>query len=394
MRYTEAMKRIGLMIERHWHYGRRLCEGIAAVSRETGGLSLEFLAWDAIRDMKVLRTFDGFIARIRSDAMASALKASGRPVVDVYSGESRRGFVLVDQNAALIGRLAVRHFTEHHFRSFGFCGYANQNYSVLRREAFVRELERRRLPCCVFEERSLTANRFGQTIFDTGSYDSGIDRTSLARWLRTLEKPVAVFCAHDLVALDLTRTCREIGLEVPREVAVLGVDDDPLLCDFSNPTLSSIDPNPFEIGRQAARSLIQWIAAPAHKPEDIRPAPVGIVERMSTRTYPFPEPWLTDALVFIRQNVAKNLNASDVIAFLKLSHTTVGKAFRARLGSSVRQEIARVRIEEAKRLLEQTSLPLADVCREAGFSSKAYFTAAFREATDTTPLAWRRTHRL
>lgn len=377
------------MIERHWHYGRRLCEGIAAVSRETGDLSLEFLSWDTIRDVKTLRRFDGFIARVRSAAMASALRAAGRPVVDVYSGESRRGFVLVDQNAALIGQLAVRHFTEHHFANFGFCGYANQNYSVLRREAFVRELARRDLPCSVFEETSLTADKFGQTIFDKGAYDSGIDRKSLARWLRALGKPVAVFCAHDLVALDLTRTCREIGLEVPREIAILGVDDDPLLCDFSNPTISSIDPNPFEIGRQAARTLVRWIDAPARQPEDIRPAPAGIVERMSTRAYPFPEPWLTDALVYIRRNVAQNLNAADVISFLKLSHTTVEKAFRARLGTSVRQEIARVRIDEAKRLLEQTALPLVDVCRQAGFSSKAYFTAAFRQATGTTPLAWR-----
>ena len=383
------MKRIGLLIERHWHYGRRLCEGIAAVSRETGGLSLEFLAWDAIRDRKSLRRFDGFIARVRGPGMANALKAAKRPVVDVYSGESRRGFALVDQNAELIGQLAVRHFTEHCFTNFGFCGYANQNYSVLRREAFARELARRGHPCSVFEERSLTADKFGETIFDTGSYDSGIDRKSLARWLRTLAKPVAVFCAHDLVALDLTRTCREIGLDVPREVAILGVDDDPLLCDFTNPTLSSIDPNPFEIGRQAARTLVRWIGDPAHRPEDVRPAPVGIVERMSTRAYPFPEPWLKDALLYIRQNVAANLNASDVIQFLKLSHTTVEKAFRARLGTSVRQEIARVRLDAAKRLLEQTPLPLADVCRQAGFSSKAYFTAAFRQATGTTPLAWR-----
>lgn len=383
------MKRIGLMIERHWHYGRRLCEGIAAVSREAGTLSLEFLDWNAIQDRKLLRTFDGFIARIRSPEMATRLKAAGRPVVDVYSGESQHGFVLVDQNAPLISQLAVRHFTEHHFTHFGFCGYANQNYSLLRRKAFVQALARYHYSCSLFEEQSLTTNQFGQTIFDKGTYDSGIDKKALSRWLRTLEKPVAIFCAHDLVALGLALVCREIGLEVPREVAILGVDNDPLLCDFTNPTISSIDPNPFEIGQQAARTLIRWIDDPVHPPEDIQPAPIGIVERMSTRSYPFPEPWLTDALVFIRQNVAQNLNAADVIKFLKLSHTTVEKAFRARLGTSVRQEIARVRIDEAKHLLEKTPLTLADVCRQAGFSSKAYFTAAFREATGFTPLAWR-----
>ena len=98
---------------------------------------------------------------------------------------------------------------------------------------------------------------------------------------------------------------------------------------------------------------------------------------------------MTDALVYIRRNIARNINASEVISFLKLSHTTVEKAFRARLGVSVRQEIAKVRIDEAKRLLEKTTLPLAEVCSLSGFSSKAYFTAAFNEATGTTPLEWR-----
>ena len=203
--------------------------------------------------------------------------------------------------------------------------------------------------------------------------------------------------AADCGFCDASHLCsvfrRELGINVPREVAVLGVDNDPLLCDFTNPTISSVDPNPFEIGYQAAQALVQWIDDPKHKPKDIKPAPIGLVERMSTQVFPFPEPWMSDALVYIRRNIARNINASEVISFLKLSHTTVEKAFRVRLGVSVRQEIAKVRIDEAKRLLEKTALPLAEACSLSGFSSKAYFTAAFNEATGTTPLEWRITKR-
>ena len=387
------MKRIGLLIERHWHYGRRICEGIAAYSRERGGLVLEFPEWEILGSVKILRQYDGFIARIWNPAMAARLKASHLPVIDVYGGEPSDAFVLVDQNARLIGQFAARHFIEHRFTNFAFCGYAFQRYSTLRREAFAHALELNHFRCSVFEDESFTADKFGRKVLGKGNYDAGIQTRKLAQWLKRLEKPVAVFCAHDLVALDLVKTCRELGLDVPREVSVLGVDNDPLLCDFTNPTISSIDPNPFEIGYQAAKAIAQWIADPKRKPQDVKPAPAGLLERASTQAFPFPEPWMTDALVYIRRNIARNINASEVISYLKLSHTTVEKAFHARLGVSVRQEIANVRIEEAKRLLEKTVLPLAEVCSLSGFSSKAYFTAAFNAATGTTPLVWRNTKR-
>lgn len=383
------MKKIGLLIERHWHYGRRLCEGIAACSRRSGDLSLEFIEWDEFNRASALRKFDGFIARIWNPEMAARLKESGRPVIDVYSGESDEDFVLADQNAELIGQLAAQHFIDHHFTRFAFCGYAFQRYSTLRREAFARTLALDALPCEVFEDKSFSAEMFGRKIIGKGAYDAGIRSKHLERWLRRLEKPVAVFCAHDLVALNLVKICRELGISVPGEIAILGVDNDPLLCDFSNPTISSIDPNPFEIGFEAAEILSRWIDRPSRKPKDVRPAPVGLTERNSTQIFPFPETWLSDALVHIRRNVSRNLNASEVISMLKLSHTTVEKTFRKRLGTSIRQEIANIRIEEAKRLLKKTSVSLAEVASLSGFSSKSYFTAAFNQATGTTPLKWR-----
>jgi LacI family transcriptional regulator len=383
------VKKIGLLIERHWHYGRRLCEGIAARSRESGDLSLEFLEWGEFGRAGILRKFDGFIARIWNPDMAAKLKESGRPVIDVYSGESDDDFVLVDQNPQLIGQLAAQHFIDHHFTRFAFCGYAFQRYSTLRREAFAQKLALNALQCDIFEDKSFSAEMFGRRIIDKGTYDAGIRSKDLERWLKKLEKPVAVFCAHDLVALDLVKICKELNISVPGEIAILGVDNDPLLCDFSNPTISSIDPNPFEIGYQAAKKLSRWIDRPSHKPKDVKPAPIGLTERNSTQVFPFPEPWLSDALVYIRRNISRNINASEVISMLKLSHTTVEKTFRKRLGTSIRQEIANARIEEAKRLLEETSAPLSNVATLSGFSSKSYFTAAFNQATGTTPLKWR-----
>lgn len=383
------MKRIGLIIERHWHYGRRICEGIAAFSREHGGFSLEFPVQNKRGVIGNLKEYDGIIARVWGQELSAQLLRSGRPVVDVYGGEPNPAFTLVDQNARLIGQLAARHFIEHRFPRFAFCGYACQRYSVLRRTAFVRALELSHFQCDIFEDTDFSAEEFGRKILGHGDFDFGINRNKLATWLKRLEKPVAVFCAHDLVALNVVKVCEAVGLRVPQDVAILGVDDDPLLCDFTNPTISSIDPNPQGIGYAAASALAAWIEHPENKPKDSHPAPLGLTERASTQVYPFPEPWLSDALVFIRRNITRNINSGDVFAFLGLSHTTVERAFKRRLGSTVRQEIAKVRIDEAKRLLAKTSIPLSEVASRSGFSSSAYFTAAFNAATGRTPLKWR-----
>lgn len=381
------MKRVGLIVERHWHYGRKICEGAAAFSREHGGLALEF--HDESDAVEGLRKYDGIIARVWGKKQSSLLLRSKKPVIDVYGATPDSSFPLVDQNARLIAQLAARHFIEHRFTRFAFCGYACQRYSVLRRAAFVHALELNHYRCDIFEDPGFSAEEFGRKILGRGNFDYGINQNKLAKWLKRLEKPVAVFCAHDLVALNVVKVCVALGIRVPQDVAVLGVDNDPLLCDFTNPAISSVDPNPFAIGYEAAAMLASWLEHPGNRPEDRRPAPLGLIERSSTMVYPFPETWLSDALVFIRRNIASNINSSDVFAFLKLSHTTVERAFKRNLSSTVRQEIARVRIDEAKRLLEKTSIPLSEVCSRSGFSSSAYFTAAFNAATGRTPLEWR-----
>ena len=384
------MKRIGLIIERHWHYGRRLCEGVAAYSRETGSLALEFPAWDALdspRDLR--RRYDGFIARVWDNPIATALRKARRPTIDVYGGAPNRAFVLVDQNARKIAQLAARHFLEHRFTRFAFCGYANQRFSVLLRKAFVHALKLNRFDCAVFEDRDFSSEQFADKIVGHEDFTFRLSPHELLAWVRSLEKPVAVFCAHDLVALDLVQTCRKAGIAVPGDVAVLGVDNDPLVCDFANPTISSVDPDPFAIGYAAARTLDDWLDDPAKRPSDVLLAPEGLVERASTQVYPTNVPWLSDALVWIRRNAARGVNASDLFAYLKRSHTLVERVFRKELGTSVRKEISSVRIEEAKRLLETSSLSLAEVGERAGFASAAYFTSTFRLATGRTPGEWR-----
>ena len=242
--------------------------------------------------------------------------------------------------------------------------------------------------------------------------DAPPDAAPLRRWLRALRKPVAVFCCSDLRALHLLGLCADMGIAVPREVAVLGCDDDTTLCAFATPPLSSIDTDAVSLGREAARMLdamlargrggnaasgrvgetrpegrISFAAAP---PSSVLHRPRRVVERATTDVYQVRTPWLSDALVHIRRHLGDGLNAEELCRHLGYSHTTVNKAFRAELGTSVKGEIQRQRLERACRLLLETDRTASSVAATCGYPSAQHFAHVFAARFGTTPDRWRR----
>ena len=193
-----------------------------------------------------------------------------------------------------------------------------------------------------------------------------------------------MFASHDLRAYQLIKVCRELGIAVPSEVAVLGVDDDEILCNFTDPTISSIDPNACGMGFKAAETLAALMDG-MECPSVVRVKPTRLVERKSTATFPLDPPWLSDALVFIRANVRKRLSASDVYQHVGHSHTVVNDAFRKVLNTTVSKEIADSRMKEAHRLVSTTVLPFAAIAEMSGFASVQYFTRSFTAAYGKCP---------
>ena len=191
------------------------------------------------------------------------------------------------------------------------------------------------------------------------------------------------------------RACRAAGRRIPDEIAVLGVDDDPIFCNFTDPRLSSVDPDAAAVGRAALLALREDILgrrrvkSPA--PRFVRPR--GLTVRESTDVFHYEPKWLGDALGFIHRNIAANLSAEDVFRHVGKSHTLVDRAFRTALGTSVQKEIMRARLDEARRLLASTALPMADVARLAGFARVQYFCNSFAAEMGCTPTEYRLRHR-
>ena len=387
----KSTKRIGLLIERSRAFGRELCEGIISYAQERDDWEIVFLNVTDVRSQRKRSAIDGFIARVMSEELARNLKATKRPVVDVYYDFAQKDFAVVKTKHEKIGVLAAEHFLDRHFRNFAYCPYGGGRTSRYCQLSFARRLRREGLKCAVYDGRGIGRYEFDDAAVIAETISLPRDAKSLEKWLRSLPKPVAVFCPGDLRAWQLINVCRRTGMNVPREVAVLGLDNDMILCGSSRPMLSSIDPDTRRIGRVAAETLAAMMDGTAPKGQIVRQVdPAGIVARKSTETIPDAPPWLSDALVFIRRNAKNGISATDVFRTLGRSHTVVTRVFRSTLGTTVQRMIADARLDEARRLLLGTDASIKQVAALSGFASVSYMLQAFTAKYGVSPGTWRR----
>ena len=380
--------RIAVQVETNRAHGRSMLEGIADYALTHSDWRLEAVEPSLLVDSANLRRYDGFIVRVMDDRTADALVKSRKPAIDTYGRVDSSPIPFIRLDDAAIAKFADGCFAEHRYTRCAFCGFRGLRFSEARGKAFAEAVRARGGTCEIYDGG---AARLKETAVRNERLDASHDDAALRRWIRGLQKPVAVFCCNDLRAFQLLKACADANISVPSDVAVLGVDNDKVLCTFTNPPLSSIDTNPFVLGQTAAQMLDGLLETPKREPPPTTlHKPHLVVERVSTESYPMKTPWLSDALVYIRRHLGEGISADDVIARLGYSHTTVGKAFRAELGLSIQQEIIRQRRERACRLLRETNRTAADIATECGYPSAQYFAHIFAEHFGTTPDVWRK----
>ncbi len=387
---TES-RRIAVAAERSSEYGRRFIQGVASVAERHPEWDLVLLDPDRVADA-VSDGYDGWICRVADVRTKNALMKCGKPVVDCLCAQECPSFAALMTDADAIGRLAAEHLMKRRFSNYAFCGYRDVAFSDRRRNAFAAFLEENGIRPSIYRPQFSRRKMFGRDFLLGDRVAAPPDADELAKWLMRLPKPVGVFCCDDLRASQLVSLCHSLKLAVPGDVAVLGVDNDPIYCMFSMPRISSIDPDALEIGRTAADTLAKILEDKrlAKHPPRIAVPPKGVAARESTNSYPNAPHWFTDAFSFIRENASKGISASDVFRHVGYSRTLVERAFRESAKSSVQREIVAARIEETKRLLASTSRPIKEVARLSGFSSIEYLSRTFAAATGLSPTAWRK----
>ena len=379
------MKKIAIMVENSRAYGRAMIEGIAAFAQEQRDWTLRPIA---VEDATLprLRDFDGVIARIADDRLVDRLVRAGRPTVDVFCQKVRPGIAGVDSDHEKIGRFARTFFRTRGFRNFGFCGIPGATFSDLRERAFSDE------------ETFVYAPTSTQAVDDSQFFAERVDRIpdarQLRRWVKGLPTPIAIFCCNDLRAIQLQRIVRDCGLRIPEDIALLGVDNDTIACSYAEVPISSISPNSFQVGYDAARTLRALLTRhPDAKCRRIcRVEPGEVIERASTEFMPIDPPWLGEVLIYVERNLDKPISAHEIFARAGRSGTYVETVFRDKLGLPVQAYVTSVKMREAKRLVADPSLRISEIAYRCGFSSPAYFCRTFTATFGQSPKAFRKGH--
>lgn len=377
-----SRRSVALLIETSNGYCRGLLEGVIAYVKERGGWSVHLEQDRTETPPAWLNSWggDGIIARINTDRFGEQLKTFGVPVVDLSASRHVKGIPWADTDDQAIAELAVEHFMQRGFRHLAYCGDAGFEWSRRRGRHF-RSLATE-AGCSVYEYQSIS--RFDE------SFNPAVEIKRLMKWLRGLPRPVAIMGCYDFKAQQVLDACRQLSIAVPEEVAVLGVDDDRLLCELSEPTLSSVIPDTKKTGYAAAELLSRMMSGENvvfEKP--LVTQPLGIRIRESTDTLAIEDKAVVRALQFIRRHATENIRVTDILSHVALSRRALDHRFRRWLGHTPHEEIQRVRINRIRELLSETDLSIHEIASRTGFIYGEYMAAAFKRETGMTPTEFR-----
>jgi LacI family transcriptional regulator len=376
--------RILLMVETSRTYGREVVEGITRYALENGPWSIQFeergLESSPPLWLKEWRG-DGIISRTATPKLADLLQATNLPLVELL-GHPQFGMPDIRTDIHSGGQMILEHFFNCGLRHFAHFSYEETWWIKAQREAFCRKVEEKGYSCHVYEA---PASEFSVPVWHERY------RKSVTEWLRSLPRPIGIHAAIDLHAARLLDICREIDIAVPEEVAIVGVGNDPVICETVHPTLSSLDLDARRVGYEAAKMLDLRMAGETIS-ETLYIPSSRVVVRQSSDVTVVDDPDLVQAMRFIRECACMDIDVQRVADEVGLSRRVMERRFRQYLGSTPKEEILKIRIEHAKALLARTDRTIENIVHKCGFHSLVYFTMAFRREVGITPNAYRREH--
>ncbi|HEX7009502.1 MAG TPA: DNA-binding transcriptional regulator [Phycisphaeraceae bacterium] len=326
---------------------------------------------------------DGVIAVLLNQADVRAARRLGMPVVTISGALRHPGFprIMVDHGA--VGRMAAEHLLACGFRRFGYYGLRSVAYAQDRGAGFQQVIQERLGPgrCVV---------HFSPNAF-TVSHPWQDEMERLERWIDSLEPPMGLFAANDHRARMLVDACRRLGLRVPEDFGVLGVDNDLVVCQFSDPPLSSIACDWYQIGQGAAALLDRLMAGQAVEEGDRLVGPVGVVRRRSTDVLVVEHPGVERAVRYIREHLSEPFGIGCLLEQVRVSRRSLELGFKQSLGCTPYEFLCRARVARAKDLLAAPKrMKLSEVAAACGFTDLRRFRLVFTRCEGITPAEYRR----
>jgi LacI family transcriptional regulator len=373
---------VALLIETSKSYGCGLLRGVTKYVRT-------HRCWSIVVNERSLNEpappwlkkteFDGILLRTNRPEVARAAKNSARAVVNL--GELLLPELpCVHTRDEVASEMIANHLIERGFRNFAYAGVLGSPWSDVRRDEFTRVLREAGFGCEVFE-----FDAPGQTGL-TESQAAG----RMQKWIRSLKKPTGLMACYDVMGLRVLEACRDASVVVPQEVAVVGVDNDQMLCELANPPLSSVSHSLEQIGYRASEMLTAMMSGePIASKRELVP-PSRIVVRQSSDLIAVDDPVVAQVLSLMQKNAAAGINVEQILQLVPISQASLSRRFRKALGRSPKAEILRLRLERVKQLLAETDLKLSAISTMAGFTHAEHMAVIFKQKTGQCPSEYRR----
>jgi len=367
-----------MMLESSRESGRRLISGIADYAQHFGPWHFH---WEpkGSRFMEPLpknMRFDGVIARYEEEAQPYI--DAGIPVVAFGHNQSPATDMCCEKDDDYgLAKIVVNHFLQRGFKQFAFCGYPELSWSVNRGAGFA----------AVVEEAG-----FSVEIFMKSHEQDGKDsEEAITCWLASLPRPVALLAANDDMGRLVVRLCRDAGLRVPNDCAVVGVDNDPVICGMSYPPLSSVKIDQHLTGYDAAAMLDKMMKGEVVVNRRIPSATVGeLIVRQSSDIFKVEDAAVAKALRFIQTNANRPLSVDEIALSSGVHRRSLQRRFHDHLSSTIDQYYRTARAEYVAKLIRESRLSLEEIAEQCGFSEASHLSRFFTSVRGETPSAYRK----
>ena len=386
---TAMKKKILVLVETSRTYGRQIIAGITRYAKENGRWAI-YLEDHGLQYGNKYRSgnirWDGVISRTVDTPGADLSGKRTIPAVELL-GDGVSGFSEILCDGKRLGFMAADYYRKKGFQNFAFFSTGHTWWSLQFCDAYIAELRKNGFSCHISPSCKRKSNASLPLLINDGMECKSVD------WLHSLPKPIALFCPSDSQAILAANLAEMAEIAIPHQMAILGVENNEILCETITPPLSSIAVDGRRTGYLAASLLDGKMRGDTFPSLPIYVAPLGVVERQSTDFIAVSDPGIAKALHYIANNAGLQISVKKVAAEVGLSVRTLIRRFHELLGSTPEQEMLRARIKRAKMLLYETDMKISAIAENLGYSTSEHFIRAFRREMQITPAHYRQSVR-
>ncbi|MBK8947171.1 MAG: DNA-binding transcriptional regulator [Ignavibacteriae bacterium] len=374
------LKKVILLLESSRAFGRDLLFGIGRYSRING-------PWSFYWEPRGLKSSVPHLSKWKADGLIMRNSLIKKELMDMnlptilalHDSKRPVNMPAICTNSASISSLAAEHLMNTGLKNFAYCGFDDIEWSNDRKNYFKK----------IIEESGFNIYLYNKSI-STKQSSWQSEQSQMRKWILSLPKPIGIMACNDDRGQQVLEICKSLNIKVPEDIAVVGVDNDALICDLSDPPLSSVCLNTEQAGYAAAEQLDQMMNGKQKNYDDIIVLGTHVVQRQSTELLAVEDKDVVEAVRFIRNNAKNKIQIKDVVHQTCLGRRSLENRFKKTLHRTISQEIRRVRTEMMKRMLLETNLSISEITSMFDFTGIEHIARYFRKENGLSLIQFRK----